>query len=179
MALGDFILAALPPFGAILVEGINLVDLEYLKLDASRTLKEESWEADKVSDHDVIKDFIALSSSGASGICGLAPTFVSVITSGFAILKELHAWLWPTVIYVLSIMIIVLLVIKLLRGSTCYAIAGRQRIFLGGRISKEGIRRTPKQVASYIVYFTNGLLILLAIVVFTLNERTPCVPTCP
>ena len=166
MTLGDFILAVLPPAGAIFVERIDLLNLEYLNLDASRTLKEKSWEADKVSDHNVIRDFIALSSSGASEISGLAPTFVSVITSGFAILKEIQAWLWPTVVYIISIMTIVLLVIKLLRGSTCYAIAGRQFTFWRGRILKEGIRRTPKQITSYFIYLTNLLLILLAIAVF-------------
>jgi hypothetical protein len=150
MTPGDLILGLLPPAGAILVEWIDLVNREYLLKDAARTLAEEGQEQDNT-----IQEIIAISAEGASEIVGLAPTFVSAIVSGFAILKEIQHWLWPTSVYILTIMVLTLMVIKLLRGSTCFAIADKQRDFFRGRIFKSDFRRTPKQMASYTIYVVN------------------------
>lgn len=166
---GDFLLGIIPPMGAILTEAINLLSLKYLKADAGRTLQDESWGKSKLSEDDieVVNDLIAYTSSGASEIAGLAPTFVSVVTSGFAILKEIQNWFWPTVVYINVIMILTLMVVKLLRGSTCYEIAGRKiQFFPRGKIFKRGVMRTRKQVASYIIYFVNILFVGLAILVY-------------
>jgi hypothetical protein len=171
MTRADFILAILPPLGAILVERIDLLSLTYLMADADRTLKDESWASDKLPEEDtnVIKDLIAYTSSGASEIAGLTPTFVSAITSGFAILKEIQHWLWPTVAYISAVMIITLIIIKVLRGSTCYAVAEKEipiPLFYRGWLFKRGAMRTRKQIAAYIIYVVNSLLIILAISVY-------------
>ncbi len=171
MVSADVILAILPPAGAILIEGLDLLSVTFLLEDADRTLQDESWAKEKVSEADVgvIKELIAYSSSGASEIAGLAPTFVSAITSGFAILKEIQHWLWPTAAYISSVMIIALLVIKLLRGSTCHAIAEKEipiplisRVWIFKRAM-----RTRKQLSSCTIYVVNILLIGLAIFVYS------------
>lgn len=165
MTLGDLILALMPPAGAIFVEWIDLLNDEALLTDATITLREEGQE-EAVSDPSVIRAIIAKSTAGASEIAGLAPTFVSVFTSGFAILKEVEDWLWPGIAYLVSILLVALVVARLLHGYTYHAIAVRQRDYFRGRIFEKGFRRTRKQVVSYIIYAINGLLMLLALGVF-------------
>ena len=149
----------------MLVERMDLLSRDYLLADAATALREEGQKED-----DAIKKLIAISAEGASEVVGLAPTFVSAIVSGFAILKEIQDLLWPTVVYIISIMILTLWIIKVVRGSTCFAIADKQRDFLRGRLFKRGIRRKPKQMISYVIYLTNFFLMVLAIAVFAFTR---------
>lgn len=160
MSLSDFFMTFLPPLGAIAAELFDFCSVESLQRDTQNLLEIESWEQDKIRDRDVIRDLIAYSAAGASEVVGVAPTFISVIFSGAALAYSFDApWIMVVSFVVLGLFIMVIW--KLVSGQTYYAIA-EKGVDLQIPFGRE-IRRTRKEIISYMIFSANGVILLLVI----------------
>lgn len=119
-------------------------------------------------DKDVIVDFIAYTSAGASEIAGLAPTLVAAVTSGFAVLREVTNWVPPTIAYISAMILILIIIVKMLSGVTYYAIAdkGIELVKKGRLFLEKGITLNRQEISSKVIYLINGALIVLAVSVY-------------
>src|SRR5271168_2588611 len=98
-------LSIIPPALAIAVERLNPVSETLLRRSAEQDLKD--YEA---RNHQHLIDDATKFASGAVEVAGLAPTLVAAVTSGFGVLHELPRPFWPSIVYVLIFIVLVLMI---------------------------------------------------------------------
>jgi hypothetical protein len=149
-------LAIIPPALAMLVERLNPISENLIETNAKRDLKD----FETLAGYNVLIETVTKATTAAVEVAGLAPTLVASITSGFAVIHELPSPFWPTIVYVLILIPIVLYLLVMLGGHSFFEIddASFDSKFCGAT--------TRTKMVSRIIYFVNILLIVLSAGVF-------------
>src|SRR5690348_1904920 len=157
MDASDFGLAVIPPVLAMAVERLN--PLSYGHLLASARADLVQYQLDE--NHDLLIETVALSSAAAIELAMLAPTFVSAVTSGFAILHAIPNPFWYVIAYVLLFLTLALGILRLLSGLTFHQIqTTRPVIRWWGR--DRAIRWFIVTIVSFVIYLSNCFLLVVA-----------------
>jgi hypothetical protein len=159
-------LAIIPPTLALAVERLNPINEAVLRNSVERDLT--AYQNDENQVH-LFDDATALASSAVE-VSGLAPTLVASVTSGFAILHEYPYPLWPSVFYVLTFIVMVLMLLRLLGGRTFQQIdTTRPEISFWGR--DRTLPWTVTKTVSYFIYASNLALIFFAVLSYCILEQ--------
>jgi hypothetical protein len=164
-------LAIVPPILAIIVERFNPVTPRLLHRDAKEDFTAYKGNFDEPGNFNKFVEDVQCFTSGAVEASGLAPTVVSVISSGFAVIHEASYPFLLSVVYILPYMGLIIYMLCLLSGVSflkMYTTAPAQSFLFGKNMNySECIAR--------VIYGANGILILLAFVVYGF-EKIPCLP---
>jgi hypothetical protein len=170
--------AILPPLLAMLVEYRSPVSDDAIQFSIERDLGEFNVVdpdenntggagAQTAASSELVKAAV-ISTKSAVEVSGLAPTIVSCVTSGFAVVNEMASPLWFAVAYVVAFITLGLFVIRMLAGHSFLEIGSRDYEtclrWKGVRVS-----RTRTQLVAWTIYGANGLLIVTAFLVFVLS----------
>ena len=156
-------LAVIPPMLAIIVEFLNPINDHVLEASAEADLARFQIG----QDHDVLVETAARSAGGAVEVAGLAPSLVSTISSGFAVVHDLPSPFWPAVCYILPFVAVILIILRLLGSRTFLEIETEPHV-IEWRGRTIPIGRTRSQIVSWIIYAVNCLLISVAFIVYAL-----------
>jgi hypothetical protein len=112
----------------------------------------------------VLIDNATAFTAGAVEVSGLAPTLVAAVTSGFGVF---HEWPDPRIIaaYILTLVALALFVLRYLAGQNFLQV---QSASMPQNIFGYEIRRpwSGAKLVSRLIYFTNGLLVSLVLIVY-------------
>ncbi|WP_429554020.1 hypothetical protein [Paraburkholderia sp. MM5477-R1] len=126
-----------------------------------------------------------ISTRAAVEVSGLAPTIISCVTSGFAVVNEMEPPLWYAIGYVVAFIALGLFVIRMLAGHSFLEIGAREYTIC---LPWKGvqIKRTRTELVSWAIYGANSLLIAVALLVFVISPLSrhpgsivPCETTTP
>lgn len=158
-------LAIIPPALAIAVERLNPVSERLLRRSAELDLQDY-----EPHNHQPLIDDTTKLANGAVEVAGLAPTLIAAVTSGFGVLHELPQPFWPTIIYVLIFIVLVLLLLRLLSGQTFLQIDDRRMpVILWKR--ERTLPWTGTKIVSYFIYSANSILIAFAVITYCVTEH--------
>lgn len=112
MDLPDLVLAAIPPLLAMLIERFNPISSNTIRLNAERDLDDFR----SLAEFPMLVDTVAAFTAAVVEVSGLAPTLVSAIVSGFAVVHAVDRPFWLIVTYCLVLIVVVIPVLRLLTG---------------------------------------------------------------
>jgi hypothetical protein len=165
MNFATIVLSIIPPALAIAVEWLNPVSERLLRRSAEQDLLD--YEA---QNHQHLIDDATKLANGAVEVAGLAPTFVAAVTSGFGVLHELPRPFWPSIIYILIFVGLVLLLLRLLGGQTFVQMDDRRMsITFWGH--ERTLPWTTVRIVSFFIYAANLILIAFAFGTYAVLER--------
>jgi len=154
---------------ALLVEIWNPLSETKIENDSAADLPEELKQTTFYLE---TKHRVAVFGGATAEVAGLAPTLVSSVTSGFAVIGDLEDPFGPAVIYVIIFLSVTIFVIRLLSGVTLYNIGSEriESIFLRARpIQNAGPNHkhlTRQEVVKRTIIGSNVFLILATLGVF-------------
>jgi hypothetical protein len=158
-------LSIIPPALAIAVERLNPINEQSLRRSAIEDLRDY-----ENKNHQQLIDDATKFANGAVEVAGLAPTLVAAVTSGFGILHELPQPFWPSLVYVLIFVTLILFVIRLLSGQTFLHIDDRRTaVWFWGR--ERTLPWTSSKIVSFCIYLANLLLIVFALATYAALEK--------
>lgn len=159
MKPSDLVLACGPPLLAILIQLFPIPNDRWLAREASNA---QSTRRFPLAAATVIRE----TAKGAVAVAGLTPTLISYLTGAFALFAttaENHPdFVGIYLCVVIGFGAVALVAIALLLGRTLFGIASS-----GIRIPILHFGPTPARLLGWIVYLLNGLLIVLAILIYT------------
>ncbi|MDP5277938.1 hypothetical protein Q9Q95_03300 [Sphingomonas sp. DG1-23] len=163
----DLALAIIPPLLAIIIERLNPYDTAFFERQAENIVKAEIGDpADAslpVEAKQAISNAIRIlagSTEGAASQVGVAPTFVSFLASGIALVMILHAPAWWLVALCLVVLVAALTIWRLLSSRNLLAVRT-----LTVRLPLFGDKPVSK-ICSWAIYFTNAALVAIAMIIF-------------
>lgn len=167
----EFWLAVIPPILAITVENFNPINGRVVRANADRDLRDR-FQALDPDDREIVLETLEKSGEAIGEIAGLAPTLISCVASGFAVLHEMASPFWPAVIYVLTFIVIALYILSMLSGLT-YAQIGGLNAAIPLPWGDLDLRWKRTAVVSFTIYVANALLIVLAVCAFAGKHEAP------
>jgi hypothetical protein len=155
-----FGLAIIPPILAMAVERFNPLTEHRAKTSAEADLHQ--FQAATLNNYNILVERVTFSTLAAIEVAGLAPTLVSAVTSGFAILHEIPNPFWYTIVYVIFFITITLVLLNLLAGRSFYEIQTTKPTYKRKGRPKV-IGQTRSGIVSATIYVANIALVLLAV----------------
>jgi hypothetical protein len=159
-------LAILPPALALVVEAFNPISERVLRRSAETDL------APFLKDHPELVNVSTTSMGAAVEISGLAPTLVSTITSGFAILYEVPApyGYFAAILYTIVFVLLTIFILRML-GGVSFLGMGSESYIIRWRGQEKRLKANRTGVVRRIIYFANVLLIIACIAVYAISQR--------
>jgi hypothetical protein len=157
-------LAVIPPALAMIVEWLN--PLSEYRVQTSAEIDLAQFHPG--DDHHLLIERATFSTAAAVEIAGLAPTLVSAITSGFAILHEIPEPFWITILYVLFFIVVALGLLRILAGRTFYEIQITPVVIRWKGRERALWKRS--EIVSLTIYTANTVLIILAVTTYMVLE---------